>query len=348
VAGAAGFRVAVLAAAVGCGRGGGSGDVASDTPLTVNELGRTWVALAAPRARNEASRIIRGPHGFVALAREMTGEGKVVGPTNNYLYRSDDGVTWHRLPLPEKPEFFGLRDLAYGAGRYVMVGNWGNGNELWTSTDLAQWMKQPFDLGWPLYLLERVNGRFFAFSVFRDFLLSDDGMVWTVIPSLTVQQTGVAFGNGRYVLVGSGPIRSSVDGKSWEDHPLDCGLPGACIQDPSGGIHQAFHGVVVFAAGRFYVDQLVSSDGATWLPLDGQVAFGEAGGYLFGGVPGQNLQAWRPGEASVTIAVQPPVEIPPLAGGAAAPETITAALPGGETCLDHRCLLLAGTLYLIR
>ena len=38
----------------------------------------------------------------------------------------------------------------------------------------------------------------------------------------------------------------------------------------------------------------------------------------------------------------------PLAGGLSAPDTINASLPGGETCLTRRCLLLGRTLYLIR
>ena len=56
---------------------------------------------------------------------------------------------------------FGLRDLTYGGGRYLMVGNWGNANEIWASTDLAQWSKQTIDLGWPLFRLHepRYSGR---------------------------------------------------------------------------------------------------------------------------------------------------------------------------------------------
>jgi hypothetical protein len=345
-----GAPVLAMAAALGCaGGGGGPGsDHESDAvALTAADLGRSWAELAVPRAANEAPHIVRDPQGFVALIREVTGSGKVVGVTNNYLYRSNDGITWHRLPLPSKPDYFGLRDLTYGGGRYLMVGNWGNANEIWASTDLAQWSKQTIDLGWPLFRLKRTNQRFFALSVFRDFLLSDDGIAWTVVPSLTVQQEDVTSGNGLYVLVGSGPIRTSRDGKTWEDRPLDCALPGACIQDPSGGVHQGPHFSAVFAEGRYYVDQLVSSDGASWEARGGPRPIAAVDGYLFGTTDGNDLQAWRAGEAPVAITPDPPV---PLVGldGPAVPEIISAALPGGETCLTRRCLVVGDALYLIR
>ncbi len=317
--------------------------------LTAADIGRSWVQLAVPQPANDKPYIVRDPQGFVVLGRESTGSGKIVGPTNNYLYRSADGITWQRLPLPEKPDYFFLRDLAYGAGHYVMVGNWGNYNEIWTSTDLVTWSKLKInELEWPLFQVRRENGHFFALSVFRDFLLSDDGVSWSVIPSLTVQQEDITFGKGLFVLVGSGPIRTSRDGRVWKDHPLDCALPGACIRDPSGGINQSYHSNVVFGGGRFYVDHFVSDDGASWRLHDGPIPDDFQGGYFFRTTESKGLEAWRPGEPPTPLAVTPPLPIPPLAGGPAAPDTITAPLPTGESCLTHRCLQLGRSLYLIR
>jgi hypothetical protein len=314
--------------------------------LTAADLARPWVALSVPRAL-EAPHIVRDARGFVALSRELTG-GKVIGPTYNYLYRSDDGISWRRLPLPEKTDYFGLRDLGHGGGRYVMVGSSGDKNEIWTSTDLAAWSKQPIELGGGnLWRVRNVNGRFFAFSTFRDFLVSQDGAAWSVIPSLTLQQQDVAFGKDLFVLVGVGPIRTSRDARTWQDHALDCQLPGACIQDPSGGIHQALHAGVLFAHDRFYVDELVSSDGVAWQVHGAPRASAFVGGYFLGARTESGLQAWRPGEAPATIAVTTGPAVAPLAGGAG-PDTIVAALPGGETCLTHRCLLVDETLFLIR
>jgi hypothetical protein len=333
-------------------------ELASEGPaLTAAALDRTWVPLEAPHPANARPHVVRGPHGFVAMSRELTG-GKLVLPTNNYLYRSDDGITWHRLPLPEAPEYFGLRGLAHGAGRYVMVGHWGNESQLWSSTDLVTWDKQATGFDWPLWRVRRVNQRFFVLSVLRDFLTSEDGVSWSRVPSLTVQQQDVAYGNGVFVMVGSGPVLRSRDGRSFDSHSLDCTLPDACIQDPNGGIHQRSHSSVVFApegsGGRFHVHQLSSADGARWEPHPTPTPTAFARGYLFsvlggvGGEPVKSVHAWRPGESPRNIVLDPPPAFAPLAGGASAPALWSAPLPGGETCLSHRCVLVDSEIFLIR
>src|SRR5688572_30399217 len=91
----------VVCALLGCASSEPSGETRPSPEaagLTAADLARPWVALSVPRALNEAPHIVRDGRGFVALAREMTG-GKAPGPTYNYLYRSDDGITWRRLPL---------------------------------------------------------------------------------------------------------------------------------------------------------------------------------------------------------------------------------------------------------
>jgi hypothetical protein len=324
----------------------------SPPALTAAELARPWLALAVPQAERGMAHVVRGAQGFVVMSEEPTGAGKTVGPSNDYLYRSDDGITWQRLTMPAMPSYPGLRSLAFGGGRTVMAGSASGTSELWTSSDLSQWSKYALAIpGSGLSRVIRVGGLFFALNTFRDFLVSKDGLSWTLIPSVTLQQTDVAYGNGLFVLVGSGPIRTSRDGFTWDDQTLDCTLPGGCIQDPGGGIHQGYHSHAVFAAdptgGRFYVDQLSSTDGVHWQPHGGAMtAIAESGGYLFGRRDGR-LAAWRPGETPTQIAVVATPFGPPLADGKG-PETISTPLAGGETCLTHHCVVVDEQLYLIR
>jgi hypothetical protein len=318
-----------------------------DVPaLTAAELARPWARLAVPQAR-EASSIVRAPEGFVALAREVTPTGgKALGPVYNYLYRSDDGIRWRRLPLPAKELYYGKTQVVYGAGRYLVVESGGGGNVLWTSTDLAQWSKAtfaeerdggdvaPFDAA----TLVRVHGLFMGFGV-NDLFVSSDGVAWKRIYIPLVQGRAVAFGNGMFVLAGALAVRTSRDGSTWED---PASLPGS-------------FGNVAFLEDRFYVEEFTSTDAITWRAHGDTIANGEIGGYLFNdwgewtpnGIEDRGLRVWRPGAPVRTITIEPAVSSTPLAGGVGADEIVT-PLAGGETCLTHRCVIVHQALYLIR
>jgi hypothetical protein len=328
--------------------------------LHPTQLARPWAVLSLPRAENGATHVVRGPHGFVALASESLSMGKVVAPSNHYLYRSDDGITWQRLPMPAQPSYPGLRSLAYGGGRYVMAGQSGgsSSNDIFTSSDLVTWSHRVTSStnGGGYHRAKWVNGQFFVLGTFRDFLVSTDGLAWTVVPSVSLlQQQDVDFGNGLFVMVGSGYIRTSRDGRAWDDRAVKCTLPGGCITDPGGGVHQGFHSHVVFApdasGGHFYVDALSSSDGLDWQAYDGPTALEYVDGYLFGRSGGSaaddRLQAFRPGEPPSLIRLEAAALGPRLSGGTG-PETITTPLATGETCVTHRCLIIDDVLYLVR
>lgn len=318
-------------------------------PLTADDLARTFVEIAPPHV-TEAARVARTPNGYLALSREFFPGGKVISEIFNYLYESSDGVTWRRLPLPAKPATFGLRDIAYGGGRYVMVGGGGAGSKALVSSDLASWTEHPIPLSDPAQLAHVVytGGRFIALATFRQVAVSLDGSRWDVGTLENVQPTDVVFGNDRFVLVGSGPVEVSRDGRTWQPAPLDCALPRACIQDPSGGIHQGFHHRVVFAGQRFYMDELVSADGRDWRAHDEPLARAVIGGRLIGSPrAGQGWVAWLPGGPPAALAVLPNTSAGTLAQGLGA-DTINLPLPGGETCVSHRCELVDGRLYLLR
>jgi hypothetical protein len=337
------LAAAAVAAIIGCG----GEDEPSGGPLSGDDLQRPWLQLYVPHAL-EAAHVARGAAGFLAVSREMLG-GKAILAVNNYLYRSDDGVRWQRLPLEQAPgEFFGFRGLAYGNGRYVMARSWGGRNELWTSSDGQQWSRQTFQLeASQIAHVTFVQGRFFALTTWKEVFTSEDGGTWTIANlGTTVQPDALTYGHGRFLVVGSGPMQLSFDGLSWRPVSLDCALPGACITDPSGGVGQAHHFHAVFAADRFYVDQLTSGDGMVWQLHGELVPTDYVGGYLFG-ADQNTLTAWKPTMPPTPLAVEsvpPPVTI----AEGSAPDTIDALPPTGETCLTHRCLIVDGALYLIR
>ena len=51
---------------------------------------------------------------------------------------------------------------------------------------------------------------------------------------------------------------------TWQERRLDCALPGACITDPSGGVHQGNKTSALYAGGAFYVGRFWSRDGDVW------------------------------------------------------------------------------------
>lgn len=116
------------------------------------------------------------------------GDGKfVLFTANTYIYNSEDGVTWKQVDT--KPRYFQCRDIAYGNGMFVAVG------EGWTSDQNAV-------------------------------CYSNDGEDWTLIYmpdyGTNVGFQGVAFGNGMFVAVGiDGFIYSSEDGINWTDISFD-------------------------------------------------------------------------------------------------------------------------------
>jgi hypothetical protein len=295
--------------------------------------------------------IVRYADGFVALSRVIEG-GKALTGVYNYLYRSADGVRWRRLPLAGVPPFFGFRGLATAGGRFVITGSGSSGNEAWTSTDLATWTRAvlPGD-SWTVAAAAHAHDRFFAFTTRQQVFVSTDALTWQPVDLEAIQPSAVAYGDGRYVLVGSGPVQLSDDGVTWRARALDCALPGGCITDPSGGVHQGAHFSTLWAQDHFYVGQLWSTDGERWAAHGDPVAGAYVGGFFFGAAlvdDQRQLRAWQAGQPALTVAVERgPVPAASYVAGIA-PDDIDAALPGGETCLAHRCVLVDGHLYLIR
>src|SRR5690606_3740403 len=138
---------------------------------------------------------------------------------------------------------------------------------------------------------------------------------WEALPTHIVQGGAGAYGNGRYLLLGNGPMQTSEDGRAWQEHSLDCNLPGSCITNPSGGVTQAYHRAALFAEGRFFTEELSSPDGANWEAQPGRSPVAYISGRFLGhsnlaaglatwtlGGPVQTLRVIRPSKSAVTAA----------------------------------------------
>ncbi len=329
-----------------------SGDLPPEAPLGADDLKRTWVRLSPPHANGDAV-VSRTPDGFLALVVETTPTGgKSEGPRWHYLYRSTDGIAWQRVPFDlQTRDYAGNEAVAYGAGRYVFNFVFG----VQTSTDLAQWSPASFVDGQPdFWTVWRIDRRFFALGA-QHIWTSNDGLTWTPSSIPLVQGKAIAHGNGVFVVAGAISIRRSTDGLAWEDQTPSCATPGVkCVSPPGGGSETySSAGNVVFLDGRFYLDRLTSSDGITWTPHDMPIANAAIGGYLFKYIaddspyPNGELRVWRPGEPVQLLGVEE-VSTPAVLAAGQGPATVTTPLPGGETCADHRCVVVNRELYLLR
>jgi hypothetical protein len=350
--------IALVVSSVACGAANPESPAGStpgplqDAPepaLTAAELARPWVELYVPGAAD--GQLVRTDGGFVTLSRVIEG-GKALTGVYNYLYRSTDGIHWHRIALEGVPAFFGFRGLAHAGGRFVLTGSGSTSNEIWTSTDLATWTRTKLPLeSWALAHAGHAHDRFFAFTTRQQVFVSTDTVAWQPVDLDTIQPSAVAFGAGRYVLVGSGPVQLSDDGVSWRARALDCALPGGCITDPSGGIHQGAHFRALHAGDHFYVGALWSTDGESWSAHRDPIADDVVGDRFFARTlvdDRRELHAWQAGQPALAIALeQAPAPAATFVAGAA-PDDIDGSLPGGETCLSHRCVLVDGRVFLVR
>ncbi len=321
----------------------GGGMDAAGPPLSATDVGRPWIKLGVP-CPVPAERVLRTEAGFFTLCTEQLGEYKVWTGSRTSLHSSRDGVAWTSVPISPVPAGRGMRDLAYGEGRFVSAVPDNRSSQIWTSPDARSW--SVFEI--PVqdanfFRIVHAGDRFFVLGNSTHLATSSDGKDWRHVTLSTLQLNGLAYGNDRYVLVGSGPIQYSDDGLSWNPVQLDCSLPDACITDPSGGVHQHVHEDVVFADG-FYVDQLFSSDGEHWQAHSYPSPEIALGGYLLGrpnprarwGTPlydgeRETVEAWKPGGPIATIQI----------------DAIPTNALGGRTCLNHRCVVLKNTIYMI-
>jgi hypothetical protein len=164
---------------------------------------------------------------FVAVGGSVVTGARILTSTN--------GATWIDQSLGVQTA---LRDIAYGAGRWVAVGGLQNGAPtagiLLSSTNAIEWTPHGIN---PIpgarnggFLLSGItfgNGRFVA-TGFGDrqtpfFATSTTGTNWTTqAGEFNGSGWDVVFGDGRFVAGGASLVTSSVDGLNWRRHsPVD-------------------------------------------------------------------------------------------------------------------------------
>lgn len=214
--------------------------------------GENWTLL--PSIGNIDISTIAGKGGvFVAGETERSANGKVVNSSAAVIHTSTDGRDWSTVTqsLPGSARSPGL---VYGLGRYFYGGNISHDGQTW-----AVATRQP-----QLAAGNRVYGVISTDSP-ATVQSSADGIEWKTIDVKMLQPVAVAFGAGRYVMVGTGgEISSSEDGDNWisRSNPT-----GKRLND------------VVYAHDRFIAagdagTLLSSIDGTTWTDVSGSALSG--------------------------------------------------------------------------
>jgi hypothetical protein len=152
------------------------------------------------------------------ILRALAFDGREFIVNGPGIFTSVNGSNW----VQRSTNLVDARFIAHGNGMYVGAGL-GLGY-LSTSTDGVDWTKTPNDLAsltWTRLLFH--DGQFMGLgpSLFK----SRDGLNWTVLDSVPVFGSGIAFGAGRQVMTqgsnytdspsGPGWIYSSFDGTNW-------------------------------------------------------------------------------------------------------------------------------------
>jgi hypothetical protein len=200
--------------------------------------GKVWTS--RPKADFSFSTLVRGDSVFVA--RDAT-----------YSYHSKDGLSWTK-----GGGLNGLYPLSYAEKRFLSPGPDGT---MYSSSNGETWSRDTTGTRDQLYCLSASAGKLLASGVKTTF--SPDGKKWE---TRTFEKTGnlksVAYGNGRYVAVGSsGPVQLSADGSLWS----------TCV----GNITSLFT-KIIFANGKFTAlgelkSVVTSVDGDNWVLAQDQV-----------------------------------------------------------------------------
>jgi hypothetical protein len=169
--------------------------------------------------------------------------------------------TWASRDFPSR-EPSSLNDVAYGAGRFVVVGRETNAAGLQirlvlSSTDGVSWQRVEPGVEETLLGIVYGNGQFVSVGAKGRVLTSPDGLQWHKQPIETLNDlNGVTYGGGQYIAVGEGgAILRSADGTNWAPRLLgNVELAAAAYGN----------GHFVIAGGDSTAVILESADGVRW------------------------------------------------------------------------------------
>ena len=195
-----------------------------------------------------------------------------------------DGLNW---ASPATPPDFGTENVAYGAGKYVVVGGTSHlppgrsTADLATSADLKTWSAQKWEQFGCLRSVVWDGSQFIAVGDRGTMLISPDGVTWQQQTGLTAQMSkddlqAIVYDGKRYVVGGgwSPTLYSSSDLKTWDTFTAAW-----------TGINVAWgFKDIIYAAGRFMALNMNSSifssvDGINWTPVDCGMS-GSSSGHL--------------------------------------------------------------------
>ncbi len=205
--------------------------------------GVSWAETGALPASSSPSAVVYGNGKWLAL--------KYLG-----ALISSDGETWTSNFISG---LYASSGMAFGAGRFVALGSSG---DIYESVDGLAWTKRNTGVTVTLNCIAWLNGRFVAFGGSGRVTTSTDGVTWagSVFDSSNNPSIrSVAYGNGRYVAVGSdysaALIYTSPDAVTWTRRPYN-----ALIKPLTS---------ILFADGRFVAagpggKTYTSPDGLAW------------------------------------------------------------------------------------
>lgn len=157
-------------------------------------------------------------------------------------------------PLPTRNSY---KDVVYGNGKYVAVGEYGT---IVTSEDGTGWQKQNVDTFHTLWGIAYGNGIFVAVGSGGTVATSSDGTTWTVRNVGAMTLTNIDYGNGKFIATVSsnkGDLMLSTDGIKWD---FKSAVTPANLRDIAYG---GGWFVAVGSSGT----RIASKDGETWTAI---------------------------------------------------------------------------------
>lgn len=130
--------------------------------------------------------------------------GYVIVGENGTILHSRDGIQWSPVNSGTRRL---LTQVLYGGGLYVAVGE---DAQILTSADGIEWTARSSGTTTWLWDIDYGNGYFVAVGPFR-ILVSTDGSQWTVASVNTDHLSQVAFGNGRFLVMGNVIYQADVN-----------------------------------------------------------------------------------------------------------------------------------------
>lgn len=235
------------AVAFGNGRFVSVGSYGGDNVLAASADGKGWAT-----GKREAGyvRYLRGLAFGGGTFLGLGGDPGSVGSSKPFALLSKDGLAWdgpHDLPGKHI-----LRRAAWGAGRFVAVGDRGRratspDGKTWADAPAAKAIDTLVDVAFG-------NGVFVGVGLHGLRAATADGVAWSapVRGEEGEHLNSVVFARDRFVAVGAGATYTSADGRAWDRHP-NADAPQAVA-----------YGAGVFVGAAWKGRLLVSADGVKW------------------------------------------------------------------------------------